>query len=262
MERSLLTFIDSIVTGLFQLVKSQLYILDDAFFPYEMPKKRWDELTPDERVLSTLKNWRWRSAFEQRMDFLVKFAECAAQKKLESVVRHCLSMLEIILDKALSMPDAHRRTVASQSVLRRMVDAHERSIATDVDGTSVIAGLFAYKIERLRPEDVDTLGLYLTGQYSEMAKKSIAKEHYETLWEWGTNCRHLVKDYPKITLMMIDILENGLASLKANPKPETRGDYAITRRDIESLKSWENHSHEEVSKRVTEILSKYPEKLE
>jgi len=257
LDKRLLSFLSQYAyQGLKDLTEAQTRILNEPVFPFE---GLGQTLSKEEQEIRTLNDILY-NRFRERLDFISEFAEKAAELGLEMIVSACMSIYSDVLNKTLQLePIVRRRGVLKTCVMPSLVNAHKKCVDKGDNSTTFTTHMLHYLIERMKKEEIGEFGAYVTSAYAEMSRYSIEKGFYGSeILAWGVNGRFLVKDHPDLIAYVIDVLVGALEILKDKTDPESKEYYVQAWKDLESLKSWERHGHEEVSKRVEQELAKYP----
>jgi hypothetical protein len=163
-----------------------------------------------------------------------------------------------VVDRTLRLESIKRRRgVLMSCVMPSLVTTHKRCVDNGVNSTTFTTHMLDYLIEGMKEEDIGELCVYVVSAYAEMSRYSIEKGFYDEIYAWGPNGRFLVKDHPDLVNYAIEVLVSALDILKSKIDPDSRIHYVQARKDLESLKSWEHHGHEEISKRAERELTKY-----
>jgi hypothetical protein len=110
----------------------------------------------------------------------------------------------------------------------------------------------------MKKEDVPEFGTYVVSVYAEMVHVSIDGGFYEEELNWGVIGRSVVKEYPEIAKMAIDVIVYALERLKGKTDEKSKSWYYLARSDLDGLKAWENHDHDSIVKRIDTELAKFP----
>ena len=255
----LLTFADDYAhQGLLELVKSEMRILDEPVYPFEGFDEKDTNLSEEERNLRTDRHIVY-DLFRKRLDFTSGLAEKAAQMGLVSIVDSCLSALSAVVDKTLTLqPVERKRGVLNRLVAPAIVETHKKCVDRGLNPSLYTTDMLHSKIESLKKEEVEEFGLYVTIAYAHMGIYSVQKGFYEEVWTWGENGRYFVKNLPELAKIVIDVLTVALVFLKSRDDDRSRTFYSETRRELQSLRDWEDHTHKEIKKRIDKVLEKYP----
>jgi len=259
LDKRLLAFLDQYAyQGLRDLTKAQAHILDEPVFPFEGLAERYSSLSHEEQKVRTLREILYGD-FEKQLDFISEFAQKAAELGFESLVSACMSIFSDVLDKTLKLePIERKRGVLRNCVMPMLATAHKKCVDKGVNSTTFTTQMLHYLIEDMKKEEISDFGSYVVSAYAEMSQYSIKEGFYDEIYNVGLNGRSLVKDFPDLVRYVIDVLVSALDILKDKTDPDCRMYYAEAREDLELLKSWEHHGHEEISKRVEQELTKYP----
>jgi hypothetical protein len=258
-DQRLITFAEYFSRSLNRLTKVQLSLLDEPLFPFEEPLRPWAELSEEQRDLKTVRSIMSDFNLRNRIEFLSHLAETAAARKLDSTVSSCMFIFAEALDKTLSLQPIGKRRVFTTSVMQALVDTHKKCLQSGINSTTFTTHMLHYKIERMKdPADVAEFGHYIATAYARMAILSIEHGFYDELWEWGVNGRYLVRSHPDLAIVVVDVLEKALKIMKPKITRENVWFYMQARKDLQSLRSWDDPPHKKIKRRIARVLEKYP----
>lgn len=257
LDVALLAFMDDYVRGLEELTKAQMQILDEPVSPFDDLGKSHDKLSEEERDLRAVRGILYRD-LNDRFDFVTELAVKAAKHDLLLLVSSCMHIFSEALDKTLSLePIERKRGVLRTLVMPVLVEAHKKCVQNGANETTFTTGMLQYEIEGMKKEDVPEFGTYVASAYAEMARASIENGFVEEEFHWGVIARSLVKDFPEITKIAISVIVDALAALKGRNDEKSKSWYSLARKDLEGLKTWDNHGHEGIMKIIDEELAKF-----
>jgi len=255
-DKRLVTFLEDYLRDLSDLTKIQIGIFDEDASSFEEISK-WSGLSKEEQHLQTDVDILAWSA-ESRIRHLSKLATEAAGQGLDSVVSSCMHIFSETLDRILLLPVGKRR-YRLQEVARELLETHKACVDGGISSTTFTTGMLKYKIENLKGSDeVNEFGIFVAAAYAEMGVYSIEKGFYKEIWQWGVNGRSLIERYPEHAKAAVHVLEKSLQFFTSNRNDKTRAYYGEARRQLESIRDWENHPHKEVRDMINKILEKYP----
>jgi len=258
-DQRMMTFAEYFERSLGRLVTTQMSILDEPIFPFEEPLRRWAELSENERDLQSVRSIMTDFGLRSRFKFLSNLTEAAAVRRLDLTVSYCMFIFDGALDKTLSLQPIGKKRVFTWSVMRALIGTHKKCVQSGINSTGSTTDLLHFKIEKMKDSvDFAEFSHYVTTEYAQMAIVSIENGFYDELFHWGVNGRYLVKDYPNLAMVVIDVLEKGLKTIKPKITRENVGYYMRAREDLKSLRDWDNHSHRRIKNRVNRVLAKYP----
>jgi hypothetical protein len=258
-DQRLITFAEYFSRSVDRLTKLQMSILDEPLSLFEEPLRPLAELSEEQRDLLTVNDIMSDFNLRNRIEFLSHLAETAAARKLDSTVSSCMSIFAEALDKTLSLQPIRKRRIFTWTVMRALADAHKKCLQSGINSTTFTTHMLHYKIERMKdPADVAEFGQYLTTEYAQMAILSIQHGFYDELFEWGVNGRYLVKNYPDLAIVVVDVLEKGLKIMKPKITRENVWYYMQARKDLQSLRNWDDHPHKKIKRRIARVLENYP----
>jgi hypothetical protein len=259
MDQRLITFAEHFSGSLNRLVKVQVSILDEPLSPFDDSATRWTELSEEERDLRSVRSIMSDLFIQDRIKFLSRLAETAAARGLDSMVSSCMFIFSEVLDKTLSLQPVGKRRIFTWSVMQALVDTHKKCLRSGINSTTFTTHMLHYKIETMKdPADVAEFGHYIATEYARMAILSIEHGFYDELWEWGVNGRYLVKSHPDLAIVIVDVLEKGLKIMKPKITRENAWYYMQARKDLQSLRNWDDHPHKKIKRRIDKVLAKYP----
>ena len=91
-----------------------------------------------------------------------------------------------------------------------------------------------------------------------MGRASIKKGFWSEIFEWGANARSLIKNFPDIAEIAMGVIVNMLEALASKTDDESKSWYILTRSNLEGLKTWDSHGHQNIIKTIDEALAKFP----
>lgn len=233
-------------------------ILDEPVSPFEDTAQSFSTSSEEERKLRADRRIIY-DLFRELLSFVSDFAEKASRLGLISIVDSCFKILDAVMDKTLTLQPIRRKEgVLDKDVMPIVMETHQKCVDNGINPNPYTTGLLHYKIDDLKGEKVVETGLYLTTAYARMGIYSIQKDFYGEIWEWGMNGRCFVKKSPELAKIVIEVLTFALAFLKSKEDVSSRMFYSEARKELESLKVWDKHGHEDVQKKIDEILNKYP----
>jgi hypothetical protein len=259
LERNMSLFVDYYVRSLESLVGIELTILDETTHPFDVLGKKWEQLSEEERDIRTVIDILADRVQHQRIDYISRYAEKAAERRMQFIADFCMEILSRLLDKLLCLQPIDRRRSLTKLFMYQLIQAHKKCVDRGMSPTTLTTGLLHYRIEAMKDAvERREFGDYVMRGYAEMEMYSIQKELYDGIWVWGVNGRYLIKDYPEQAAVVVDVLEEALKTLKSKMSPDNRSYYVWAQKDLVSLRDWEGHGHKEITRRVERLLKKYP----
>ncbi|MFC1505458.1 DUF2254 family protein [Thermoproteota archaeon] len=258
-DKKLQTFLEGYyVRDLEKIVNTQISIFSEKLYPFDDLDK-WNNLSEEERSIridNEVLSW----SAQNRIQFLSDFVINAAKQRLESIVSYCMHIFSNILDNALSLQHIQKKRFLVADVIRILVNTHKKCVDKGVNSTTFTTSMLHYKIKNMKDQtEVSEFGLHITNAFASMSRYSINNGFYREIWHWGINGRFLIKNYPELANIAIDLLSHTLDFLNSKPKKEIELFYEQALQELRSLRDWESHPHIELQNKIDEILKKYPD---
>jgi hypothetical protein len=257
LEKGLSLFADYYVRSLENLVKVELTILDETtdLFPVAENKKG---LPSDDRDLRTVKRILLDRVRYHRIEHISMCAEKASQRGMRFIANFYMSILSEVLDKLLSVQPIERRQSFTKFFLYQFVQAHKRCVDKGINPTTYTISMLEDTIENIKdPAERREFGGYVTDAYREMGIYSIHNGFYDDIMSWRSNGLYLIKDYPELATMVVDVLEEALKTLESRTSRENRVRYLWAREGLAILLR-EGQKHKRIKSRIGRLLQKYP----
>jgi hypothetical protein len=236
------------------LVETEVKIFGEKTYHDLLPKES-AQLPSDEKDRIITNDILFTKVEFDRTHFLKDLCILASEKKLNKVVTAVNSILSDMLDASLRIESENKKWILTHTIVNAMKEAHFKSVDNGVNETTFTTGQLHQKIESIKdPKFVKETGKWITEQFCKMSLHSIEKGHYDEFLHLGLNGRILILHYPELANIIVDYLGKSLeiiSEYEEDIKP-IAADWAV--KELRSLEHWDNHPHEEITKKVQKIL--------
>ena len=246
-----------------RITKVEMKAIEGQSYRFEPPLTDYHKQTEAQKKERTFNRIMY-GYFESRIhDKLVDTVKIASEKGFGFSVFLLISIYSDIYDKVIELKSPHMFAFLISNVTWNLEKAYKYASENNIHESYTILGDLDDKVEKIEKSGHSSdYSKYLTLSFCQLALLNIEKDDYGAIWVLGQQGRTLVKKYPSLVLIILEILGKAL-KMVSKSKRFNRVSKQNIKTEIDSIQRFNKNNYEAIKEKVSHLLKEdFSEKKE
>lgn len=189
-----------------------------------------------------------------RLKNVEEYAMAGIRGKHEEVIESSLRVLSIFTWEVLKCYKiSNVRKEYIRAILRRQRSIYEEAVSEGYDLDFFAVHELIDIIDRLKDDEIDSIGIGLVSQFCHSTKKSMEFDNYGAFYELARSAKGLSSDYPELTGIIVDTLIESIDVIRENEDEFSEVTEEKIGSWLVSIREWKLED-KELEEKITEAI--------